>query len=112
MQITDFIYLVNFWSQSVKIDVKDLAYALKVQDCPQILFLRGNRIIYRERGETLISLYRVAKGMVVFIHLLDIMQVIVSCYAVTDLADFRSADELVQMIAHFYYNAKKLPCVK
>ncbi|EEF32529.1 hypothetical protein RCOM_0258490 [Ricinus communis] len=27
------------------------------------------------------------------------------------LADFRTADELVQMIAHFYYNAKKPPCV-
>ena len=56
MQITDFMDLVNFWSQSVKIDVnigKDLAYALKVQDFPQILFLRGSRIIYRERGETL-----------------------------------------------------------
>ncbi|XP_048232803.1 thioredoxin-like fold domain-containing protein MRL7, chloroplastic isoform X2 [Ricinus communis] len=63
--------------RSVKIDVnieKDLAYALKVKECPQILFLRGNRIVYRER-------------------------------------DFRTADELVQMIAHFYYNAKKPPCV-
>ncbi|KAF2294907.1 hypothetical protein GH714_026942 [Hevea brasiliensis] len=38
--------------KTVKIDInieKDLAYALKVKECPQILFLRGNRIIYRER---------------------------------------------------------------
>ncbi|KAJ9169647.1 hypothetical protein P3X46_017813 [Hevea brasiliensis] len=59
--------------RTVKIDInieKDLAYALKVKECPQILFLRGNRIIYRER-------------------------------------EFRTADQLVQMIAHFYYNAKK-----
>lgn len=26
-------------------------------------------------------------------------------------AEFRTADELVQMIAHFYYNAKKPSCV-
>ncbi|KAJ7977211.1 Thioredoxin-like protein [Quillaja saponaria] len=57
----------------VKIDInieRDLAYALKVRDCPQILFLRGNSILYRER-------------------------------------ELRTADELVQMIAFFYYNAKK-----
>ncbi|XP_050206350.1 thioredoxin-like fold domain-containing protein MRL7 homolog, chloroplastic [Mercurialis annua] len=63
--------------RSVKIDInieKDLAYALKVKEGPQILFLRGNRIVYRER-------------------------------------EFRTEDELVQMIAHFYYNAKKPPCV-
>ncbi|KAL6953253.1 Thioredoxin-like fold domain-containing protein mrl7, chloroplastic [Sarracenia purpurea var. burkii] len=59
--------------RTVKIDInieKDLAYALKVRDCPQVLFLRGNRILYREK-------------------------------------EIRTADELVQMIAHFYYKAKK-----
>ncbi|KAG8389183.1 hypothetical protein BUALT_Bualt02G0202500 [Buddleja alternifolia] len=59
--------------RTVKIDMnieRDLAYALKVTECPQILFLRGNKILYRENEN-------------------------------------RSADELVQMIAHFYYNAKK-----
>lgn len=59
--------------RTVKIDInieRDLSYALKVKECPQILFLRGNKILYREKG-------------------------------------FKSADELVQMIAHFYYNAKK-----
>ncbi|XP_075500824.1 thioredoxin-like fold domain-containing protein MRL7, chloroplastic [Primulina tabacum] len=59
--------------RTVKIDInieRDLAYALKVKECPQILFLRGNKIVYREKG-------------------------------------YKSADELVQMIAHFYYNAKK-----
>lgn len=63
--------------RTVKIDInieRDLAYALKVKECPQILFLRGNKILYREKG-------------------------------------FKSADELVQMIAHFYYNAKKPSCV-
>ncbi|OAY32677.1 thioredoxin-like fold domain-containing protein MRL7, chloroplastic [Manihot esculenta] len=63
--------------RTVKIDInieKDLAYALKVKECPQILFLRGNRIIYRER-------------------------------------EFRTSDQLVQIIAHFYYNAKKPSCV-
>ncbi|XP_065873863.1 thioredoxin-like fold domain-containing protein MRL7, chloroplastic [Euphorbia lathyris] len=63
--------------RSVKIDINienDLAYALKVKSCPQILFLRGNRILYKER-------------------------------------EFRTANELVQMIAHFYYNAKKPSCV-
>ncbi|KAK9289227.1 hypothetical protein L1049_017701 [Liquidambar formosana] len=59
--------------RTVKIDInieRDLAYALKVKECPQILFLRGNKILYRENG-------------------------------------IRTADELVHMIAHFYYNAKK-----
>uniref|UniRef100_A0A2P2KC68 Uncharacterized protein MANES_13G037200 n=1 Tax=Rhizophora mucronata TaxID=61149 RepID=A0A2P2KC68_RHIMU len=40
--------------RTVKIDInieRDLAYALKVKECPQILFLRGNRILYREKGE-------------------------------------------------------------
>ncbi|KAJ6674355.1 THIOREDOXIN-LIKE FOLD DOMAIN-CONTAINING PROTEIN MRL7L CHLOROPLASTIC [Salix viminalis] len=63
--------------RTVKIDInieRDLAYALKVKECPQILFLRGNKILYREK-------------------------------------EFRTADELVQMIAHFYYNAKKPSCV-
>ncbi|MBA0640776.1 hypothetical protein Goklo_023683 [Gossypium klotzschianum] len=61
------------WKQAVKLDInieRDLAYALKVRECPQLLFLRGNRIMYREK-------------------------------------EFRKADELVQMIAYFYYNAKK-----
>ncbi|XP_004292224.1 PREDICTED: uncharacterized protein LOC101304940 [Fragaria vesca subsp. vesca] len=59
--------------RSVKIDInieRDLAYALKVRECPQVLFLRGNRILYREK-------------------------------------EIRTADELVAMIAHFYYNAKR-----
>ncbi|TKY60031.1 hypothetical protein E2542_SST17126 [Spatholobus suberectus] len=59
--------------RAVKIDInieRDLAYALKVRECPQILFLRGNRVVYREK-------------------------------------ELRTADELVQMIAFFYYNAKK-----
>ncbi|KAI5656902.1 hypothetical protein M9H77_25695 [Catharanthus roseus] len=63
--------------RTVKIDInieRDLAYALKVKEGPQILFLRGNRILYRER-------------------------------------EVRTADELVQMIAHFYYNAKKPSCI-
>ncbi|AET04220.1 putative thioredoxin-like protein [Medicago truncatula] len=59
--------------RAIKIDInieKDLAYALKVRECPQILFLRGNKMVYREK-------------------------------------ELRTADELVQMIAFFYYNAKK-----
>ncbi|XP_022758477.1 thioredoxin-like fold domain-containing protein MRL7, chloroplastic isoform X2 [Durio zibethinus] len=59
--------------RAVKLDInieRDLAYALKVRECPQILFLRGNQFVYREK-------------------------------------EFRTADELVQMIACFYYNAKK-----
>ncbi|KAJ8545623.1 hypothetical protein K7X08_018206 [Anisodus acutangulus] len=38
--------------RTVKIDInieRDLAYALKVKECPQILFLRGNKILYREK---------------------------------------------------------------
>ncbi|KAK4347059.1 hypothetical protein RND71_033398 [Anisodus tanguticus] len=63
--------------RTVKIDInieRDLAYALKVKECPQILFLRGNKILYREK-------------------------------------DIRTADDLVQMIAYFYYNAKKPSCI-
>ncbi|KAJ0972242.1 hypothetical protein J5N97_020201 [Dioscorea zingiberensis] len=59
--------------RTVKIDINietDLAYALKVREGPQLLFLRGNRILYREK-------------------------------------EFRTSEELVQMIAHFYYNAKR-----
>ncbi|XP_068646796.1 thioredoxin-like fold domain-containing protein MRL7 homolog, chloroplastic [Aristolochia californica] len=59
--------------RTVKIDInieRDLAYALRVKECPQLLFLRGNKVLYREK-------------------------------------EIRTADELVQMIAHFYYNAKK-----
>ncbi|KAJ6826111.1 uncharacterized protein M6B38_374100 [Iris pallida] len=59
--------------RTVKIDINietDLAYALKVKECPQLLFLKGNKILYREK-------------------------------------ESRTADELVHMIAHFYYNAKR-----
>ncbi|KAL9239057.1 hypothetical protein vseg_013412 [Gypsophila vaccaria] len=59
--------------RAVKLDInieKDLAYALRVKQCPQILFLRGQSVLYRE-------------------------------------TEHRTADELVQMIAHFYYKAKK-----
>ncbi|CAL0329867.1 unnamed protein product [Lupinus luteus] len=59
--------------RAVKIDInieRDTAYALKVRECPQILFLRGHKILYREKG-------------------------------------LRTKDELVEMIAFFYYNAKK-----
>ncbi|KAK1295414.1 hypothetical protein QJS10_CPA16g00066 [Acorus calamus] len=59
--------------RTIKIDMNietDLAYALKVRECPQLLFLRGNRMVYREK-------------------------------------EIRTADELVKMIAHFYYNAKR-----
>ncbi|KAJ8549675.1 hypothetical protein K7X08_033382 [Anisodus acutangulus] len=45
-----------------------------VKECPQMLFLRGNKIRYREK-------------------------------------DIRTADDLVQMIAYFYYNAKKTSCI-
>jgi hypothetical protein len=31
-----------------------LAYALKVRECPQILFLRGNKMVYREKGEIVV----------------------------------------------------------
>ncbi|XP_042418874.1 thioredoxin-like fold domain-containing protein MRL7 homolog, chloroplastic [Zingiber officinale] len=59
--------------RTIKIDInieRDLAYALKVKECPELLFLKGNTILYREK-------------------------------------EFRTADELVQMIAHFYYNARR-----
>ncbi|KAK4482353.1 hypothetical protein RD792_009506 [Penstemon davidsonii] len=45
--------------RTVKIDMnieRDLAYALKVKECPQILFLRGNKILYRETGMEKIAL--------------------------------------------------------
>ncbi|KAM3352354.1 hypothetical protein ACQJBY_023917 [Aegilops geniculata] len=64
-------------TKTVKIDLnieRDLAYALQAKECPQLLFLRGNKILYREK-------------------------------------DIRTADELVQMIAYFYYNAKRPSCV-
>ncbi|KAM7527327.1 hypothetical protein LguiB_030737 [Lonicera macranthoides] len=64
--------------RTVKIDInieRDLAYALKIKEGPQILFLRGNMILYREK-------------------------------------QIRTADELVQMIAHFYYKARKPSCMK
>ncbi|KAL4331711.1 uncharacterized protein DS421_13g438980 [Arachis hypogaea] len=59
--------------RAVKIDInikRDLAYALKVKGCPQILFLRGHGVVYRKK-------------------------------------EVRNADELVQKMAFFYYNAKK-----
>lgn len=59
--------------RAVKLDInieRDLAYALQVRECPQLLFLRGQKILYREK-------------------------------------EFRSADDLVKMIAFFYYKAKK-----
>ncbi|CAH9071470.1 unnamed protein product [Cuscuta epithymum] len=62
--------------RTVKIDInieRDLAYALDVKECPQILFLRGNKIVHREK-------------------------------------EMRTGDELVQMIAHIYYNAKRPAC--
>uniref|UniRef100_A0ACD5VTT8 Uncharacterized protein n=1 Tax=Avena sativa TaxID=4498 RepID=A0ACD5VTT8_AVESA len=64
-------------TKTVKIDVnieRDLASALQAKECPQLLFLRGNKMLYRER-------------------------------------EIRTADELVQMIAYFYYNAKRPSCV-
>lgn len=57
-----FAFLFLVWSnnrtilyvlQTVKIDINietDLAYALKVKECPQLLFLKGNKILYREKG--------------------------------------------------------------
>uniref|UniRef100_A0ACD5W3U6 Uncharacterized protein n=1 Tax=Avena sativa TaxID=4498 RepID=A0ACD5W3U6_AVESA len=59
--------------RTVKIDMnieRDLASALQAKECPQLLFLRGNKMLYREK-------------------------------------EIRTADELVQMIAYFYYNAKR-----
>ncbi|CAL4946755.1 unnamed protein product [Urochloa decumbens] len=38
--------------RTVKVDInieRDLAYALQVRECPQLLFLRGNKILYREK---------------------------------------------------------------
>lgn len=43
--------------QTVKFDVnieKDMAYALKVKECPQLLFLRGHKIMYREKGNVFV----------------------------------------------------------
>lgn len=40
--------------QTIKIDInieKDLAYALNVKACPELLFLKGNKILYREKGQ-------------------------------------------------------------
>lgn len=59
--------------RTVKIDAKierDLASALRVKGTPEILFIRGGKLLYRE-------------------------------------TEVRTANELVQMIAHFYYNAKR-----
>ncbi|KAK1318599.1 hypothetical protein QJS10_CPB04g01953 [Acorus calamus] len=40
--------------RTIKIDMNietDLAYALTVRECPQLLFLRGNRMVYREKAQ-------------------------------------------------------------
>lgn len=58
------------WKQAVKLDInieRDLAYALKVKECPQILFLLGNRIMYREKGKMEFSLVSVIESMVLYI---------------------------------------------
>lgn len=92
--------------QSVKIDInieRDLAYALKVRECPQILFLRGNKVLYREKGQNFAFCY--IPFLFVQIFLLNLNQHI--CLSIYSFADFRTADELVQMIAFFYYKAKK-----
>ncbi|KAK1270642.1 hypothetical protein QJS04_geneDACA006162 [Acorus gramineus] len=42
--------------RTIKIDMNietDLAYALKVRECPQLLFLRGNRMVYREKASSM-----------------------------------------------------------
>lgn len=52
--------------QTVKIDINietDLAYALKVKECPQLLFLKGNRILYREKGVNMLFETILAKKM-------------------------------------------------
>lgn len=44
---------ILFVIQAVKLDInieRDLVYALKARQCPQILFLRGQKILYREHG--------------------------------------------------------------
>ncbi|KAL6853604.1 hypothetical protein ACP4OV_019633 [Aristida adscensionis] len=77
--------------RTVKIDInieRDLAYALQVRECPQLLFLRGNKILYREK-----DFYYVSTD---FSH---------------RFTEIRTSDELVQMIAHFYYNAKRPSCI-
>lgn len=53
----------------MKIDInieRDLAYALKVKECPQILFLRGNRILYREKGTSYIFPHYFDEVLVIF----------------------------------------------
>ena len=90
----------------MKLDInieRDLAYALKVRECPPILFLHGNRIVYREKGRlcsfALKSCTKYWSAIAAnSFHLILQFNV---------FAEFRAADELVQMIAYFYYNAKK-----
>ena len=101
--------MTNFWKywpllQTVKIDINietDLAYALKVKECPQLLFLKGNKILYREKGWN-------HAIKIIFFYRISIKSLsgtsFVKLFYVTEL---RTADELVHMIAHFYYNAKK-----
>lgn len=105
--IANFVDLEILWIQTVKIDInieRDLAYALKVKECPQILFLRGNKILYREKGKAYCFHNRITGSIFKLLYFLVLMKIM-------DFAEFRTADELVQMIAHFYYNAKKPSCV-
>lgn len=98
--------LVKFAMQSVKIDInieRDLAYALKVRECPQILFLRGNRVLYRDKGLHLFSATFHFSLCDCFFKTYNRC----ACLSLHSFADFRTADELVQMIAFFYYKAKK-----
>ncbi|KAK8570074.1 hypothetical protein V6N13_002773 [Hibiscus sabdariffa] len=46
--------------------MSDLAYALKVRECPQVLFLHGNRIVYRERGWTMIFVILLSRDFICF----------------------------------------------
>ncbi|CAD6340809.1 unnamed protein product [Miscanthus lutarioriparius] len=84
--------------RTVKVDInieRDLAYALQVRECPQLLFLRGNKILYREKVSVAKSSTNKSQR--------DCLSHIST--------EIRTADELVQMIAHFYYNAKRPSCV-
>ena len=47
------ILYASMHESMVKTDINieaDLAYALEVKECPQLLFLKGNKILYREKG--------------------------------------------------------------
>ncbi|RXH98241.1 hypothetical protein DVH24_010566 [Malus domestica] len=87
----------------VKIDInieRDLAYALKVRDCPQFC-------LYEETGSC--TERKVGSGLVCSDEFLSVVCknyhiFLVLCFA---FAEIRTAEELVPMIAHFYYNAKR-----